>query len=140
VGYRERVDIIGNKAFLDFVDELEKIEELKLDTFELGKDKLRILTIAPVPERLEFDIGLPKLSPTLVRKKSLADEIAALDVHTFAWPVLPLRPDDKAAETFRYEGYDILTLQKEVEREYPSRSPKRPRRSSATTRGALPKR
>lgn len=126
VGYRERVDIIGNKAFLDFVDDLEKLEELKLDTFEIGKDKLQILTIAPEPERLQFDIGLPKLSPTLVRKKSLADEIAALDVHTFKCPVLPLRADDKAAETFRYEGYDILTLQKELDREYTIEQPQTP--------------
>ena len=41
VSFTERVDIIGNRAFLDFVDELEKLEELKLDTFEIGKDKLR---------------------------------------------------------------------------------------------------
>src|SRR5205814_4935634 len=33
-GYTERVDIIGNKAFLDFVDDLEKLEELKLDTLD----------------------------------------------------------------------------------------------------------
>jgi type III restriction enzyme len=126
VGYRERVDIIGNKAFLDFVYDLEKLEELKFDTFQLGKDKLQILTIGPDPERLEFDIGLPKLSPTLVRKKTLADEIAALDVTAFACPVLPLRPGDKAAETFRYEGYDILTLQKEVERDYTIPEPQTP--------------
>ena len=40
VSFTERVDIIGNRAFLDFVDELEKLEELKLDTFEVGKDKV----------------------------------------------------------------------------------------------------
>ena len=39
--FTERVDIIGNKKFLDFVDDLEKLEELKLDTFEVGKDKLQ---------------------------------------------------------------------------------------------------
>lgn len=50
-GYTERVDIIGNKKFLDFVDDLEKLEELKLDTFELGKDKLRIITILPLENR-----------------------------------------------------------------------------------------
>src|SRR5438876_1114594 len=33
--YTERVDIIGNQKFLDFVDDLEKFEYLKLDTFEL---------------------------------------------------------------------------------------------------------
>ncbi len=78
VSYRERVDIIGNKAFLDFVEELEKLEDLKLDTFNVGKDKLQIVTIAPEVERAPYDIGSPVLTPTLVRKKSLAEEIAAL--------------------------------------------------------------
>jgi type III restriction enzyme len=108
-GYTERVDIIGNKKFLDFVDDLEKLEELKLDTFELGKDKLRIITILPLEDRKEFDIGLPVLTPSLVRKKSLAEEIAALEVTNFQSIVLPMGEDD---------GYDIITLKKEFEREY----------------------
>jgi len=110
VNYRERVDIIGNKAFLDFVEDLEKLEDLKLDTFDVGKDKLQILTIGPEVERAPYDIGLPVLTPTLVRKKSLAHEIAALDVPPLPRP-LPLRPGDTTEETFRYEGFDILTLQ-----------------------------
>lgn len=118
IGYAERVDIIGNKAFLDFVEDLEKIEELKLDTFELGKDKLQIVTILPLAEKAQFDIGLPVLTPTLVRKKSLADEIAALNVMDFDCPVLPFKAGDRAEQTFLYEGYDIITLQKEIEREY----------------------
>jgi type III restriction enzyme len=116
--YTERVDIIGNKAFLDFVDDLEKHEELKLDTFEIGKDKLRIVTILPLLDRKEFDIGLPVLTPSLIRKKSLAEEIAGLDVMGFQSIVLPMSEDDPRAKTFRYEGYDIITLKKEVEREY----------------------
>jgi type III restriction enzyme len=118
VGFTERVDIIGNQKFLDFVDDLEKLEDLKLDTFELGKDKLRIATILPIDSRKEFDIGLPVLSPTLVRKKTLADEIAGLDVMAFQTILLPLSSDDPKNKTFRYEGYDIITLQKEVERDY----------------------
>ncbi len=116
--YTERVDIIGNKAFLDFVDDLEKLEELKLDTFELGKDKLRIVTIMPLGDRKEFDIGLPLLTPSLVRKKSLAEEIAALEVMAFNSIVLPKSEDDPRSKTFTYEGYDIITLKKEFEREY----------------------
>lgn len=116
--YTERVDIIGNKAFLDFVDDLEKLEELKLDTFELGKDKLRIVTIMPLADRKEFDIGLPLLTPSLVRKKSLAEEISALEVMTFQSIVLPMSEDDPRSKTFTYEGYDIITLKKEFEREY----------------------
>jgi type III restriction enzyme len=118
VNYTERVDIIGNKAFLNFVDDLEKIEELKLDTFELGKDKLEILTIMPLEERKEFDIGLPVLTPSLIRKKSLAEEIEALDVMGFKSIVLPMSEDDPVAKTFRYEGIDIITLKKEIERDY----------------------
>ncbi len=99
--YTERVDIIGNKAFLSFVEDLEKIEELQLDTFKIGEDKLQILTILPMAERAEYDIGLPVLTPSLIRKKSLADEIAALDVMVFDCPVLPLRSGDQAEKTFR---------------------------------------
>lgn len=116
--FTERVDIIGNQKFLDFVDDLEKLEDLKLDTFELGKDKLKIVTILSLDNKREFDISLPVLSPTLIRKKSLAEEIAGLDVMGFNTIQLPLTADDPNTKTFRYEGYDIITLQKEVERDY----------------------
>jgi type III restriction enzyme len=116
--YTERVDIIGNQKFLDFVDDLEKLEELQFDTFVVGKDKLRILTIMPLENREQFDIGLPVLTPTLVRKKTLADEIAGLDVMSFQTMLLPLTADDPNNKTFRYEGHDIITLQKIVERDY----------------------
>jgi type III restriction enzyme len=116
--YTERVDIIGNQKFLEFVDDLEKLEELTFDTFEVGKDKLRILTIMPLTERKQFDIGLPVLTPTLVRKKSLSEEIGSLDVMSFQTMLLPLTADDPNNKTFRYEGHDIITLQKIVERDY----------------------
>jgi type III restriction enzyme len=116
--YTERVDIIGNAKFLEFVDDLEKLEELKLDTFELGKDKLHIVTVMPLEDRKEFDIGLPVLTPSLIRKKSLAEEIAGLEVMGFQTIVLPMSEDDPRSKTFTYEGYDIITLKKEFEREY----------------------
>ncbi|MCX5644552.1 MAG: DEAD/DEAH box helicase family protein [Phycisphaerae bacterium] len=116
--YVERVDVIGNKAFIQFVEQLEKEEDIELDSFEIGKDKLQIVTIMPDPQKLEKDIALPTLSPILSRKKTLADEIASLDVASMACPVLPRTPNDAAAQTFRYEGYDIITLQKLIERDY----------------------
>jgi len=118
VNFTERVDIIGNDAFLNFVDDLEKLEDLKFDTFELGKEKLHIVTIMPVEGRKEFDIGLPTLTPLLIRKKSLAEEIAALDIMGLNSIVLPMSKDDPVSKTFRYEGRDIITLEKIVEREY----------------------
>jgi len=117
-GYTERVDVIGNRRFIEFVEQLEREEDIQLDTFDLGKDKVVITTIEPSADKLDKDIALPQLSPILQRKKSLAEEIAALDVPSFRCPVLPRKEDDKAAQDFRYEGYDLLTLQRVIERDY----------------------
>ncbi len=117
-GYRERVDIIGNEKFLEFVDDLERIEEIKLDTFDPKKDRLQILTIAPLAARGERDLGVPILSPVLIRKKSLAEEIAALDVMAFDLPPLKIRQGESGEKTFTYEGYDVVTDAKELERQY----------------------
>jgi type III restriction enzyme len=72
----------------------------------------------PLEERKAFDIGMPVLTPILVRKKSLAEEIASLDVMQFQTMLLPLTPDDPNNKTFRYEGHDIITLLKFIERDY----------------------
>ncbi len=117
--YIERVDVIGNKAFLEFVEDLEKIEGLTLDTFEVGKDKLKIITIQPVEAKKDADIGIPDLTPSLVRKKSLAEEIASFDVMKLKTNPLPLKSDkDEKVKTFIYEGRDILTDEVLLEREY----------------------
>ncbi len=125
-GYAERVDVIGNRAFISFVEDLEKLEEIQLDTFEIGKDKLKIETIAPVSSKKKYDIGLPVLSPILVRKKSVAQEIADMDISSFKTPALPVKKGDVAEKTFKYEGYDIITLAKEIEREYTIPEPQTP--------------
>jgi type III restriction enzyme len=116
-GYIERVDVIGNKTFIEFVEQLEREEDIELETFKIT-DKVHIVIIAPDPNKKEKDIPVPVLSPILTRKKSLAEEIAELDVTSFNCPVLPRKQDDAAAKKFRYEGYDIITLQKLIEREY----------------------
>src|SRR5260370_5712033 len=116
--YVERVDVIGNKTFIEFVEKLEQEEELKLGTFEIGKDKVVIVTITPDLAKIDKDIGLPQLSPILTRKKSLSEQIASLDVMSLISPVLPKKDQSKEAQQFRYEGYDFITLKKEIEREY----------------------
>jgi type III restriction enzyme len=116
--FTERVDVIGNKAFLSFVEELERLEDLKLETFEVGKDKLQIITIMPVEEKKAADIGIPELTPSLVRKKSLAEEIASLDVMRLHCSPLPFREEEAKVKTFIYEGRDILTDELLLQREY----------------------
>ncbi len=118
MGYRERVDIIGNQTFLKFVEDLEKLEGLKLDTFQVGKDNLKIDTIMPVPEKQALEIAIPELSPTLERKNSLAEAIAAINVMDFDTPVLPIKANEKEIKQFTYEGIDALNKKKLFERVY----------------------
>lgn len=114
----ERLDVIGNKAFMEFVDQLERDEDLELDTFELGKDRVVITTIEPDPNKLDKDIGVPRLTPILARKKTLAEEIRSIDVAALSCPVLPRKEGDSAERSFHYEGYDIVSLEKLVDRDY----------------------
>lgn len=116
-GYIERVDVIGNNTFIKFVEQLEREEDIQLETFNL-KEKVSIITITPDPKKKDKDIAIPVLSPILTRKKSLAEEINELEVSAFNCPVLPRKQDDAVAKTFHYEGFDIITLQKMVERDY----------------------
>ena len=96
----ERVDVIGNKAFIEFVEQLESEEEIAFGTFEVGKDKLLIVTIAPDPDKMDKDISLPVLSPILARKKTLAEEIAATGYRSDAQP-------EAATQSGRHCGGDV---------------------------------
>jgi type III restriction enzyme len=115
--YTERVDVIGNPAFLKFVEQLERDEDITLDTFD-PKEPLVITTIEVDAAKLDRDITIPSISPVLARKKTLAEEIEALDVAQMDSPRLPKKEGDAAAQTFHYEGHDIITLEKLVERDY----------------------
>lgn len=116
--FQERVDVIGNKAFIAFVEQLERDEDMEFETVDLDTDRVVIEKIFPVSEKSDYDIAMPLLSPILTRKRTLREEIEALDVATFKTPRLPKKEGDAAAEEFTYEGYDIITLEKLIEREY----------------------
>ncbi len=117
-GYKERVDVIGNARFMEFVEDLEREEDLQFEKFELGKDKVTIQHIVPDLSKLEFDIAVPDLTPHLARVASLETEILKLLPRYFDCPALPLKNLDEAAHSFNYEGVDILTQEKLFEREY----------------------
>jgi type III restriction enzyme len=61
--FRETVDVIGNQAFIEFVEQLERDEDMAFETFDLDKDHVVIETIFPDPEKVAYDIILPTLSP-----------------------------------------------------------------------------
>ena len=117
--YMERVDIIGNKGFMEFVEKLEREEKYSFDTWKVGEDKLVITVIEPDPEKSEYDIALPTLSPIITRTTSLQDEIEAIDIDSlYTRNPLPIRATEREEQTFIYEGKDILTSEKLFERLY----------------------
>lgn len=116
--FQENLDVIGNTAFIQFVEDLEKIEGMEFDTVDLDKQPVVIETIFPDPEKADKDILLPVISPILTRKKTLTEEIEAIDVSKIKIPKLPKKQSDEAAKQFHYEGYDIITLEKLIERDY----------------------
>ena len=117
--YQERVDVIGTEGFIELIRQLEKEEGFELEQQDLAQP-LVIKDIYPdVESKLALDIGLPVLSPILVRRSSLSDDIAAIDVTAMACPRLPRGvATDGADETFHYEGVDLLTLETLVKAEY----------------------
>lgn len=116
-GYDERVDVIGTPQFMELVEQLEKDENLKLEEFTVGTDKLAIVTVQPDPAKAGRDVELARLSPVLVREQSPSDEIAALDARAFRCPPFPMTAGSAEERAFRYEGKDLVTLQRIVERD-----------------------
>src|SRR5207237_782879 len=57
---------------------------------------------------------------------SISDEILALDVHSLSCPKLPKKETAAEVQSFRYEGYDFVTLQKLLERKYEMPQPQTP--------------
>lgn len=117
--YQERVDIIGNAAFIQFVEQLEADEDLQLDTWQVGEDKLQITVIKPEPAKAEYDIALPTLSPILARTSSLQEAIEALDIASlYMDEPLPIKTSETAERDFLYAGKDLLTSETLFERVY----------------------
>ena len=137
--YVERVDVIGNPAFLKFVEQLEKDEDITLDTFDL-KEPVVITTIEPDQDKLDHDITVPVLSPILARKKTLAEEIAGIDVSKLHVPALPEEGGRRGSAAVPLRGRTTSSpcrSSSSATTRSPSRRP--PRRSSPTTPSASPR-
>ncbi len=64
----------------------------------------------------------------LARKKSLTEEVEALDVMSFRFQPdpLPRKPGDADIKKFQYEAFDVITMEKLFQREYAIQDPQRP--------------
>jgi hypothetical protein len=107
---------------MQVVEDLEKEEGIRLDTFAYGKKRtpLIIPTIQVETERIpSFDISIPVLTPRLERKKSVKQVIDSLDIGQISL-LQPLRVDTETVpkDTFTYEGRDVISDEVVVSRTY----------------------
>ena len=117
-GYTERVDIIGTDKFIEFVADLEKLEDLVVPVEDLDRQPITIVTIQPDADKLALDIALPSLSPIYERKTDTRAAIAGLDIDALEIENLPFSLAARDEERFRYLGLDALTDETLVERIY----------------------
>lgn len=117
-GYTERVDIIGTDKFIEFVAELEKLENIAVPVEDLDRQPITIVTIHPDADKLAMDIALPSLSPIYARKTDTRQEIAGLDIDALEVEKLPFSLAARDEEKFRYLGLDALTDATLLERIY----------------------
>lgn len=120
-GYIENVDVIGNKAFEDVVRELEK-EGVTFGETHIGKDHVDIRTILPDPEKSEYDLSIPQLSPALSR---LSVSLADIDPFKLPRRTVPLG-DELPTDITHYEGFDALTAEKVIDRYWDLPVPEEP--------------
>lgn len=87
-------------------------------TKSLSEKLYQAYLTAGVERWREYRDQLTPLARKPVLFIALNEEIAALDVSAFKTPRLPKKQGDTDAQAFTYEGYDIITLEKMIEREY----------------------
>ena len=117
--YKEHVDIIGNRGFINFVEQLEADEDYAFETWRVGKDPLTITVIQPDPEKAEYDAALPMLGPIIARAVALRDEIESLDIdNLYQGKPLPVKISEGDERTFSYRGEDLITAEELIERVY----------------------
>ena len=116
--YIERVDVIGNKKFIEFVEQLEKEEDIAARHLQ-GRQGQAVHRHHRSPTRPRWTKTLPCLfSARSWRARRRWPRRSRAGRAALHCPVLPQKEGDAAAQQFHYEGYDIITLQKLIERDY----------------------
>ena len=115
----EQVIVIEHDSFRGFWDQELKEEGLDIERKPVASVHPEIETILVDPEKLEYDIDIPVLTPAITLE---APDFGALDVSALAAGNLNL--DDEAGKPLEYIGRDILTTEvvekAEIERAFPA--------------------
>lgn len=118
VGNKERVDVIGTDKFMEFVADLEKLEDIAIETQNINTP-IDIVTIhVDSDKKATMDIAIPNISPIYERGQDTREGIAKLDIAAIEIDKLPFSLEAPDDDTFTYLGMDALTYQVELERIY----------------------
>ena len=115
----EQVIVVDHESFRGFWDQELKEEGLDIERKPVASVHPQIESILVDPEKLEYDIDIPVLTPAITLEMP---DFGALDVSALAAGNLSL--DDVAGKPLEYTGRDILTKvvveEAEIEREFPA--------------------
>ena len=115
----EQVIVIEHESFRGFWDQELKEEGLDIERKPVASVHPEIETILVDPEKLEYDIDIPVLTPAITLE---TPDFGALDVSALAAGNLNLA--DEAGKPLEYTGRDILTTEvvekAEIERAFPA--------------------
>ena len=115
----EQVIVIEHDSFRGFWDKELKEEGLDIERKPVASVHPEIETILVDPQKLEFDIDIPVLTPAI---KLEVPDFGSLDVSALAAGNLGL--DDEAGKPLEYTARDILTTEvveeAEIERAFPA--------------------
>ena len=122
-GYNERVDIIGTEKFMEFVSDLERIEDIAVQTEDIENTPIRIVSVYPDEAKSDMDIAIPTLTPIYESATDTREQIANLDIAEIQTdaPSFSLTPQDDTQ--FEYLGLDVLTDEVELRRQYTLSAP-----------------
>jgi len=114
-GAEERVDVIGNRYFQEFVEELEKEEQMRFERTTLDKPP-DIQSIYVVESKKEYDFAIPQLTPLLFRNTVKVGDLTLDKIPKRTIPLGEEEIDEKRkyimrdALTKRYEGSQIFKI------------------------------
>lgn len=120
-GKQEEVDVIGNRAFQEFIYELERQESLRLERRDL-EEPPEIQSIYVVESKKEFDFSIPQLSPLLFRNAVKIEELTLDKIENKTVPL----GDEKLDETKKYIMRDALTQKYEGSEKFKIPFPNQP--------------
>jgi len=109
--YVNVLEVIGPPGLMEIIEELEKDENITFETTNLA-NPINMTTIFVDPDRMDLDIEIPILTPSIIVKEFQLDENILNNM-----PSLSIKLENKIFKT-TYKAVDMVTGAVQVERNW----------------------